>query len=732
MAGLRKDVGLNFLRLHPWRTTVLLAATALLAAPAVATAHHSAPGVDPHLLPVAQNFALVGELEPTTAKGPIIDGQIVDLAVHKGYAYLNSSDEIGCGKGGVYVVDINDPAHPSEAGFIPAQAGYVHTEGAQAVSIATPQFKGDLLAVNDQACGSNRPVGVPADAGGFDLYNVTDPRNPQILVQNAGDRSPESSLVPTPGAFANHSRSVHVWQDGNRAYLVAVDNTELSDIDIFDITDPTQPQQIADIDPIALFPGLVGSAANGNSVFHVDSVVKRIGGQMRMLVSYRDAGYFQLDVTNPASPTLITDTQFAAVDPLTGFEPPEGNANQAEFSHDGRFVLAADQDVVAFRPFGRITQAPHQGVDFASAISAAEPIAAGTSIAGDTVFVGAACTGTVAAPPPGVTIAVAERGVCAGGFQEKSDAIQAAGYSMAVIFNNSFGAGGGRCESLINMLIDPAATIPSVFVGRADGLRILGVFNSGTYQCTGAAALTGGDTVAPAVGTPGLTIDIGFEFDGWGYAHLYDAQTSAEVDTFAIPEGLSPKFAQNFGDLSINEFAADPAADLAFASYYSGGVRAFTFGAGTGLVQTGAWIDDEGSNITGIERFTPATGGRFVAVSDRDFGLQILRYTGPPALPAAAAPPAATDIDPPQTTITKKPKRKTKARKAKFRFSSDEPNSTFECKLGRKAFKTCTSTFKKRVTVGRHKFEVRAIDAAGNVDETPAVYKWKVKKRAKR
>ncbi len=73
-------------------------------------------------------------------------------------------------------------------------------------------------------------------------------------------------------------------------------------------------------------------------------VVKQIDGRMRMMVSYWDAGYVQLDVTDPANPTYITDTNFDEPDPLTGFDPPEGNAHQGEFSHDNEFLLAADED----------------------------------------------------------------------------------------------------------------------------------------------------------------------------------------------------------------------------------------------------------------------------------------------------------------------------------------------------------------------------------------------------
>ena len=53
------------------------------------------------------------------------------------------------------------------------------------------------------------------------------------LIQNAGDNQ---AALP-----ANSYHSVFVWQDGNEAFLVASDNTEFEDVDIFDITDPAAP-----------------------------------------------------------------------------------------------------------------------------------------------------------------------------------------------------------------------------------------------------------------------------------------------------------------------------------------------------------------------------------------------------------------------------------------------------------------------------------------------------------
>jgi streptogramin lyase len=78
--------------------------------------------------------------------------------------------------------------------------------------------------------------------------------------------------------------------------------------------------------------------------------------------------------------------------------------------------------------------------------------------------------------------------------------------------------------------------------------------------------------------------------------------------------------------------------------------------------------------------------------------------------------PLPPDTDPPETTITKGAPNKTDRSKVKFKFESSEPGSTFECKKDRKRWKACASPTKmKRLDEGRHKFKVRATDAAGNV-----------------
>jgi hypothetical protein len=83
----------------------------------------------------------------------------------------------------------------------------------------------------------------------------------------------------------------------------------------------------------------------------------------------------------------------------------------------------------------------------------------------------------------------------------------------------------------------------------------------------------------------------------------------------------------------------------------------------------------------------------------------------------------------PSVEITKGPKKKTKNKKAKFKFSSDDAKASFECSLDGKKFKPCASPFKtKKLKPGKHRLEVRAVDENDNTSSV-AAYKWKVKKK---
>jgi hypothetical protein len=150
---------------------------------------------------------------------------------------------------------------------------------------------------------------------------------------------------------------------------------------------------------------------------------------------------------------------------------------------------------------------------------------------------------------------------------------------------------------------------------------------------------------------------------------------------------------------------------------------------------------DYGASLESATTATPAPAGQGTAtVTQQVTGLspssvyQLQSFTaGPPKLLApnatvfqtAAAP---SDTTAPETTITKEPRPKSSKSKAKYKFTSSEPNSTFTCKFDKAKPKPCDAGKAKfkHLDDGKHKFSVIATDAAGNADVTPAKDKFKV------
>ena len=84
------------------------------------------------------------------------------------------------------------------------------------------------------------------------------------------------------------------------------------------------------------------------------------------------------------------------------------------------------------------------------------------------------------------------------------------------------------------------------------------------------------------------------------------------------------------------------------------------------------------------------------------------------------------DTSVPNTTITSGPS-VTSSRDVVFAFSASETGALFECRLDGAVFAACSSP-KSLVglAVGSHTFEVRAKDAAANIDASPASRTWMV------
>ncbi len=574
-------------------------------------------GVTPgHLNPegTSSNVALVSKLKLKN----VVPEKIADVGISPdgNYAFLAAWGVVTCKYNGVHVVDVRNPASPKEVAFIGSKEGSYPGEGVQAVRISTPAFTGDILVTNNEKCKE------PAGFGGMNIYDITKPSSPTPLAEGIGD-----SAVPGAGKKDAHEiHSVFAWDAGDKAYAVIVDNEEGRDVDIIDITNPKKPFLLAEYDLGEVFPQILQSApSNLVEVFLHDMVVKEIGGRQVMLLSYWDAGYVAIDVTDPLNLGYIGDTDFTNPDPEaaeSGFVvPPEGNAHQAEFTRDNTYVIGSDED---FTPYALLARNVDDGTDLtASQGSNTRQLGAGETITGQSKFVGRACNGDPAVPAgDGSQIAVVERGVCT--FTEKvGNVLAAGGYDAVLIFNRT---GSDACNATIGMTV--AGDIPTFGVApREQGFAIFDV--EGSYD--DAACLAGNGTqLAPiAVGTTGDTLTFSSYFDGWGYVHLYRNQSGKmeELDTYAIPEAHDPAFASGFGDLSVHEVATSPTqADLAYYSYYAAGFRV-TKVVDDELVEVGHFIDVGGNNFWGVEVFQH-DGQEYVAASDRDFGLYIFRYTG--------------------------------------------------------------------------------------------------------
>src|SRR3954447_10990945 len=90
-----------------------------------------------------------------------------------------------------------------------------------------------------------------------------------------------------------------------------------------------------------------------------------------------------------------------------------------------------------------------------------------------------------------------------------------------------------------------------------------------------------------------------------------------------------------------------------------------------------------------------------------------------------ASRPFTVDTTPPDTNITGGPAVPTSSTTAAFTYTSTEAGSTFQCSLDDAAFGTCPISY-TGLAQGAHNFRVRATDAVGNTDPTPATRSWTV------
>jgi hypothetical protein len=510
---------------------------------------------------------------------------VTDVWAHGNYAYLGTFDDIVCSLDftGVHIVDISDPANPAKVGFVPAKPG-TRNNDVKVASIDTRHFNGEILVASNEPCGSpfnprlnSNGLGSPPGQGGVAIWDVTNPTKPRALKHNFLE-------------FGVHN--TFLYQQGDNAYMLVVDDDNVQDLTIVDISKPQSPKVVAVTGQLDWPGDIADEFGDTASAFLHDVWVQENGGQVIAYLAYWNAGLVLLDITDPANPVFLGDSTYANPDPLSG-EFPAGDGHVAVPSADGARVLFGDEDFAA----GALTTFEFEGAPY--------PVAEGGFTPPTFSLPGAAFTGPVhwtggegcttgefdRAANPG-EVALIQRGTCF--FSTKAANAQALGYAGFVVANDA-----ARGDGLITMSAGTAdvITIPGYFVG----------FSTGEIM----KAADGGALAAAGI------------FDGYGYLRLLDVTDPSnivEVDQFAT-EGVfqNPPLA---GDRTMHNVVVDDGTK-AYISWYAEGMRVVDF-AGDTLSETAHFVDTvNGSNFWGVYLHQHPNGNTYVLGSDRNTGLWI-------------------------------------------------------------------------------------------------------------
>ncbi len=205
------------------------------------------------------------------------------------------------------------------------------------------------------------------------------------------------------------------------------------------------------------------------------------------------------------------------------------------------------------------------------------------------------------------------------------------------------------------------------------------------------------------------------------------------------------------GDEANNQLLGRPGADTYFAL---GGDDSILANSGTPFPDPDPTIDcGEGWDLAQID--FPENGPDAAPVACEEIEERAPNSFRPPGTPPDPNPePPAPPIEPPPTeppplpdVVIKAPRDRTAphtslrrrparllfsarpVRRVAFAFTANEAGARFRCRIDRRPFRACRSPRAYLVGPGRHVFRVFAIDKAGNRDRTPAVFRFRVRRR---
>jgi hypothetical protein len=145
----------------------------------------------------------------------------------------------------------------------------------------------------------------------------------------------------------------------------------------------------------------------------------------------------------------------------------------------------------------------------------------------------------------------------------------------------------------------------------------------------------------------------------------------------------------------------------------------FSFNGGGGDSYQCRMDDGDWENCTSPRNYSSLADG------NHTFRVRSINAAGAESIPTSTS--FTIDSISPDTSISNGPSGTSFLDTAEFSFSSSESNVNFECRLDGGAWSICNSPRQySGISDGSHTFNVRAIDAAGNIDATPASRTWTV------
>lgn len=248
--------------------------------------------------------------------------------------------------------------------------------------------------------------------------------------------------------------------------------------------------------------------------------------------------------------------------------------------------------------------------------------------------------------------------------------------------------------------------------------RIIGNAPTGTTvtvytnpSCTSAVAGTG---TAAAYATPGILVTVPDNSSTTFYSTATDAAGNASpCSSTAVTyvEDSNPPGSAAVTSSTPSSPANDNSPRIKGAAQSGSTVRLYTDASCSGTVAaegTAAAFASPGISVSVADDSTTTFYARAIDTSSN-------------ASPCSTSSVTyVEDSTAPQTTIDSGPTTGASSTPT-FTFSSSEAGATFQCRIDFDAFAACTSPFTSAaLAAGTHTFEVRAIDAAGNVDPTSA------------